>query len=64
MVQVIEIGKKVKHTMPHEQRTALIKKCRDEDEKMINGKFEFLDAVGGFFWIYIPEISGTTTLHN
>jgi hypothetical protein len=49
MVQVIEIGKKVKHTMPAEQRTALIKKCRDEDEKMIHGQFEFLDAVGGFF---------------
>jgi len=49
MVQVIEIGKKVKHTMPAEQRTALIKKSRDEDEKMVKGQFEFLDAVGGFF---------------
>lgn len=49
MVQVIEIGRKVKHTMPAEQRTALIKKSRDEDEKMVKGQFEFLDAVGGFF---------------
>ena len=49
MVQVIEIGVKRKNTMPQDQRLALIKKCRDEDEKMINGKFEFLDAVGGFF---------------
>src|ERR1700679_1329603 len=34
--------------MPEEQRVELIKKMRKEDDKIVNGMFEFLDAQGGW----------------
>ncbi len=49
MVEVREIGKKIKKTLPAAERDELLKKARKEDEKMVSGMFEFLDAQGG--WI-------------
>lgn len=49
MVEVREIGKKLKKTLPAAERDELLKKMRKEDEKMVSGMFEFLDAQGG--WI-------------
>ncbi len=49
MVQVREITKKLKHTLPAAEREDLLKKSRKEDDKMVSGKFEFVDAQGGWF---------------
>ena len=35
--------------MPAAELAALIKKKRAEDERMVRGKFEFVDAQGGWF---------------
>lgn len=34
--------------MPAQEREELIKKMRKEDDKLVNGMFEFLDAQGGW----------------
>lgn len=49
MVEVREISKKLKNSLPPQEREDLIKKKRKEDDKMVNGMFEFIDAQGG--WI-------------
>ena len=48
-MQVIEYNKKQKFTKPKPEVEELIKKMRKEDEKMVKGKFEFVEADGGFF---------------
>ena len=48
-MQVREISKKQKNTLPAAEREERIKKMRKEDEKLVNGKFEFVDAQGGWF---------------
>jgi hypothetical protein len=48
-MEVREIGKKQKNTLPPAERDELIKKMRKEDDKIVNGMFEFLDAQGGWF---------------
>ncbi len=48
MVEVRELGKKHKNTLPEPERLDLIKKQRKEDDKMVTGMFEFLDAQGGW----------------
>jgi len=47
-MEVREIGKKVKNTMPSQERDALIKENRKADDKIRTGMFEFLDAQGGW----------------
>lgn len=47
-MEVREINKKQKKTMPEPERLELVKKMRKEDEKIVNGMFEFLDAQGGW----------------
>jgi hypothetical protein len=47
-MEVREIGKKLKKSLPAQERDELIKKKRKEDEKLVNGMFEFLDAQGGW----------------
>lgn len=47
-MEVREIHKKQRNTLPPQEREELIKKMRKEDEKMVNGMFEFLDAQGGW----------------
>ena len=48
-MEVREISKKQKNTLPPAERDELVKKRRKEDEKMRKGMFEFLDAQGGWF---------------
>lgn len=48
-MEVRELRKKIKNHKPKEEVDALIKKMRKEDEKMVKGQFEFVDAEGGFF---------------
>lgn len=47
-MEVRELNKKVQKTLPAQERDELIKKMRKEDDKRIEGKFEFLDAQGGW----------------
>ena len=47
-MEVREINKKIRKTLPAQERDELVKKMRKEDEKMVNGMFEFLDAQGGW----------------
>jgi hypothetical protein len=49
MVEVREIGRKIRNTLPPAERDERLKKMRKEDEKLVTGMFEFLDAQGG--WI-------------
>lgn len=47
-MEVREISKTPKKTLPPEKMEALVKKKRAEDEKMVKGMFEFTDAGGGW----------------
>lgn len=47
-MEVRELNKKAKNTLPAQEREELIKKMRKEDDKLVNGMFEFLDAQGGW----------------
>lgn len=48
-MRVIEAGRKKTNTKPRAEVEDMIKKMRKEDEKMVKGQFEFVDAEGGFF---------------
>lgn len=47
-MEVRELHKKAKNTLPANEREELIKKNRKEDDKLRKGMFEFLDAQGGW----------------
>lgn len=47
-MEVREISKKQKNSLPPQEREELIKKKRKEDDKLVSGMFEFLDAQGGW----------------
>jgi hypothetical protein len=47
-MQVREINKVQKKSMPIEQKDELIKKNRARDDKLCKGMFEFIDAQGGW----------------
>ena len=47
-MEVRELHKKQKNTMPPVQREELVKKMRKEDDRLEKGMFEFLDAQGGW----------------
>lgn len=47
-MEVREINKKLRKTLPPQERDELVKKHRKEDDKVVNGMFEFLDAQGGW----------------
>jgi hypothetical protein len=47
-MEIRELNKKVKNSLPPLEREELVKKMRREDDKMITGMFEFLDAQGGW----------------
>lgn len=47
-MEVREINKKVKNTVSAVEREALVKKMREDDDKIRTGMFEFLDAQGGW----------------
>lgn len=48
-MRVIQLSKKVKNSKPKAEVEAMIKVMRKEDEKLVKGQFEFVDAEGGFF---------------
>ena len=47
-MEVREVTKKIKNTLPANERDELVKKMRKEDDKIRTGMFEFLDAQGGW----------------
>ena len=47
-MEVRELNKKQRNTLPPAERDELIKKSRKEDDKLVTGMFEFLDAQGGW----------------
>lgn len=47
-MEVRELNKKLPKTMPALEREELVKKMRKEDDKIVTGMFEFLDAMGGW----------------
>ena len=52
-MEILELNKKQKNTIDPAQRDALYKEMRKKDEKLVKGKFEFIDAQGGWFeWSY------------
>ncbi|HEY3527479.1 MAG TPA: hypothetical protein VGK47_14885 [Nitrososphaeraceae archaeon] len=56
-MQVVELNKRKKTTVPKAEAEALIKSMRKEHEKLVKGKFEFIDAQGGwldFSYRYFP----------
>lgn len=48
-MEVRELRKKIKNHKPKAEVEAMIKKMRAEDEKLVKGQFEFVEAEGGFF---------------
>ena len=48
-MRVIELSSKKKNTKPKAEVEAMIKNMAKEDEKMVKGMFEFVEAEGGFF---------------
>ena len=47
-MEVRELNKKLPRTLPAQERDELVKKMRKEDDKVVEGMFEFLDAQGGW----------------
>ncbi len=47
-MQIIEVNKKKQNTVSKEQSTEMIKKMRKDYEKLVKGRFEFVDAGGGW----------------
>lgn len=47
-MEVRELNKKSRNTLPPAEREELVKKMRKEDDKIVTGMFEFLDAQGGW----------------
>src|ERR1700731_540324 len=48
VMEVREISKSIKKSLPATEREVLVKKSRAEDDKIRTGMFEFLDAQGGW----------------
>jgi len=47
-MEVRELNKKAKNRLPAAERDELVKKMREEDDKIRTGMFEFIDAQGGW----------------
>src|ERR1700678_3470854 len=47
-MEIREINKKARNTLPPAEREARVKEMRKEDDKIRKGMFEFLDAQGGW----------------
>ena len=47
-MEIRELGKKIRNTLPPAERDKLIKEERVKDDKIIKGMFEFIDAQGGW----------------
>lgn len=48
-MRVIELQKKVRNTKPKAEVEAMLKARRKEDEKLVEGVFEFIEAGDGLF---------------
>ena len=48
-MKVIELNKRTVNKKPKAEVEEMIKKMRKEDEKLVKGVFEFVEAEGGFF---------------
>lgn len=48
-MQVRSVTKKIRNHKPKAEVEAMIKVMRKEDEKLVKGHFEFVEAEGGFF---------------
>ena len=55
-MEVRELNKKTKNTLPLAEKEEKIKKMRKEDEKLVDGRFEFVDAQGGWLNLVIVNI--------
>ena len=58
-MRVIELNKKMKNTKSKAEVDAMIKKMKAEDEKLVKGQFEFVEAEGGFFEFSYRMYPGT-----
>jgi len=57
-MKVIEFNKKIKNTKPKAEVEEMLKKLRKEHDKLVKGKFEFVDAQGGwleFTYRFFPD---------
>jgi len=59
-MEVREIGKKIRNTMPPAERDKLVKDNRAADDKLRTGMFEFLDAQGGWLEFTYRKYPGET----
>ena len=59
-MQVRELTKSIKKTLPAEERDKLVKKMRAEDDKVRTGMFEFIDAQGGWLDFAYRKYPGET----
>jgi hypothetical protein len=59
-MEVRELNKKQKNTLPASERDELVKKMRKEDDKLRKGMFEFLDAQGGWLEFAYRKYPGET----
>ena len=60
-MEIRELNKKSKKSLPPAEREELIKKKRKEDEKIVTGMFEFLDAQGGWLEFAYRKYPGEPT---
>lgn len=58
-MKIVELGKKVKNTKSKAEVEEMIKKLKKEDEKLVKGQFEFVEAEGGFFEFSYRMYPGT-----
>lgn len=67
-MEVVELSKKMKYVKPKGEVEEMIKKMRKDDEKLVKGKFEFVEADGGFFQfsyrLYPGLIQTYTLIHG
>ena len=47
-MEIVELKKKQKNTIPKEKYDDLVKTMKKQHEKMVKGMFEFIDAQGGW----------------
>ena len=59
-MEVRELGKKTRNTLPPAERDELVKKMRKEDDKERSGMFEFIDAQGGWLEFSYRKYPGET----
>ncbi len=59
-MEVREISKKLKNSLPLKEREELVKSNRAKDDVLMKGMFEFLDAQGGWLEFSYRKYPGET----